>query len=120
MPRSTSVSLHMASACTWQCHRAHKGYRACEIKPRRIFSDGQSHALKISEIGMAKCLSFGKQFALYVWLRYYRELILGSIAGCTYSGMILGQPFSAGKGGIDPLVEIITVLGTPSPETLQQ
>merc|ERR1719330_2122671 len=39
--------------------------------------------------------------------------------GCVFAEMILGQPLFTGKDGIDQLVEIIKVLGTPNPQELQ-
>jgi glycogen synthase kinase 3 beta len=61
----------------------------------------------------------------YICSRYYRapELIFGATnytlsidiwsAGCVMAELILGQPFFPGDSGIDQLVEIIKILGTP-------
>lgn len=74
---------------------------------------------------------FGEQQRPYVCSRYYRapELILGSTnyttsvdlwsAGCVMAELILGQPLFTGKDGIDQLVQIIKVIGTPTPQELQ-
>merc|ERR1712032_112601 len=40
-------------------------------------------------------------------------------AGCVFAETILGQPLFTGKDGINQLVEIIKVLGTPSPQELR-
>ena len=67
----------------------------------------------------------------YVSTRYYRapELIFGSTnyttnidiwsTGCVMAELMLGQPLFPGESGIDQLVEIIKVLGTPSREQIK-
>eukprot|EP00392_Amoebophrya_sp_AT5.2_P007829 g7848.t1 len=67
---------------------------------------------------------------LYICSRYYRapELIFGATdyttaidiwsAACVTAEMILGQPLFPGESGVDQLVEIIKVLGTPTREQL--
>jgi len=66
----------------------------------------------------------------YICSRYYRapELIFGASdytgsidiwsMGCVMAEMVLGQPLFPGESGVDQLVEIIKVLGTPSREQL--
>merc|ERR1711957_426568 len=73
----------------------------------------------------------GEKNRPYVCSRYYRapELIVGNetfttsvdlwSAGCVMAEMILGQPLFTGKDGISQLVEIIKVLGTPTPQQLR-
>lgn len=41
-------------------------------------------------------------------------------AGCVLAELLLGQPIFPGDSGVDQLVEIIKVLGTPSREHIQE
>ena len=62
--------------------------------------------------------------------RYYRapELIFGATnytnqidiwsSGCVMAELLLGQPMFPGESGIDQLVEIIKILGTPSKQEI--
>jgi len=62
----------------------------------------------------------------YICSRYYRspELIFGATdynsaidvwsVGCVVAELLLGQPLFPGESGVDQLVEIIKVLGTPT------
>ncbi len=66
----------------------------------------------------------------YICSRYYRapELIFGATdyttaidvwsVGCVVAELLLGQPLFPGESGVDQLVEIIKVLGTPSREEI--
>ncbi|CAK0835518.1 unnamed protein product [Prorocentrum cordatum] len=107
------------------------GIMHCDIKPQNLLLDGRTHTLKMADFGTAKRLHVGRTLASYVCSRYYRapELILGSTtygtsvdlwsAGCVLGEMILGQPLFTGGDGIDQLVQIIKVIGTPTPEDLK-
>jgi len=67
----------------------------------------------------------------YICSRYYRapELIFGATeyttaidiwsAGCVLAELMLGQPLFPGESGVDQLVEIIKVLGTPTREEIK-
>lgn len=67
----------------------------------------------------------------YICSRYYRapELIFGSTdyttaidiwsEGCVGAELLLGQPLFPGDSGVDQLVEIIKVLGTPTKEEIR-
>ncbi len=67
----------------------------------------------------------------YICSRYYRapELIFGNSnyttsidvwsVGCVIAELMLGQPIFPGESGVDQLVEIIKILGTPSKEQIQ-
>jgi serine/threonine protein kinase len=80
----------------------------------------------------AKQLIKGEPNVSYICSRYYRapELIFGAIdytcyidvwsSGCVFAELLLGQPIFPGESGVDQLVEIIKVLGTPSREQIRQ
>ena len=41
-------------------------------------------------------------------------------AGCVFGELLLGQPLFPGDSGVDQLVEIIKVLGTPTREQIRE
>lgn len=104
------------------CHR--------DVKPQNLLVTND-HVLKICDFGTAKRFVYGEANRAYVCSRYYRapELILGAACyttaidlwsgGCVVVEMVLGFPLFMGKDGVDQLVEIIKVLGTPSASELQ-
>lgn len=105
------------------CHR--------DIKPQNILCDTSSHVLKLCDFGSAKQLVAGEPNVSYICSRYYRapELIFGNSnyttaidvwsVGCVIAELMLGQPIFPGESGVDQLVEIIKILGTPSKENIQ-
>jgi glycogen synthase kinase 3 beta len=87
--------------------------------------------LKLCDFGSAKILVKGEPNVAYICSRYYRapELIFGATAyttaidiwstGCVMAELILGAPMFPGASGMDQLVEIIKVLGTPTKEQIK-
>ncbi|CAG9315408.1 unnamed protein product [Blepharisma stoltei] len=104
------------------CHR--------DIKPQNVLVNPNTHVLKICDFGSAKKLVKGEPNVSYICSRYYRapELIFGSTdysgtidvwsTGCVIAEMLLGQPIFPGESGVDQLVEIIKILGTPTREQI--
>jgi serine/threonine protein kinase len=87
-----------------------------------------NHVLKLCDFGSAKRIIRGEANVSYICSRYYRapELIFGATdygqhidvwsLGCVIAELLLGQPLFPGESGVDQLVEIIKVLGTPTRE----
>jgi serine/threonine protein kinase len=50
---------------------------------------------------------------------FYSQIDIWS-AGCVLAELLLGQPIFPGDSGVDQLVEIIKVLGTPTREQIRQ
>lgn len=105
------------------CHR--------DIKPQNLLVNPQTQQLKLCDFGSAKALVPGEPNVSYICSRYYRapELIFGSTnyttaidiwsQGCVGAELLLGQPLFPGDSGVDQLVEIIKVLGTPTKEEIR-
>nr|ABV72531.1 shaggy-like kinase [Heterocapsa triquetra] len=120
-------SYQMSRGCAYIhalgiCHR--------DIKPQNLLVNGRANVLKLCDFGSAKRLVEGEPNISYICSRYYRapELIFGAThytsvidiwsTACVTAELILGQPIFPGESGVDQLVEIIKVLGTPTREEL--
>ncbi|OAY45035.1 shaggy-related protein kinase kappa isoform X1 [Manihot esculenta] len=109
--------------CIGICHR--------DIKPQNLLVNPSTHQLKLCDFGSAKVLVKGEPNVSYICSRYYRapELIFGATeyttaidiwsTGCVMAELLLGQPLFPGESGVDQLVEIIKVLGTPTREEIK-
>jgi glycogen synthase kinase 3 beta len=118
LPRSLAY-IHSVGIC----HR--------DIKPQNLLLNPATGVLKLCDFGSAKILVAGEPNVSYICSRYYRapELIFGATnystnidiwsTGCVMAELMLGQPLFPGESGIDQLVEIIKVLGTPSREQIK-
>jgi len=105
------------------CHR--------DIKPQNLLLNPQTGVLKLCDFGSAKILVAGEPNVSYICSRYYRapELIFGATnyatsidiwsTGCVMAELMLGQPLFPGESGIDQLVEIIKILGTPTRDQIK-
>ncbi|XP_031739583.1 shaggy-related protein kinase kappa isoform X1 [Cucumis sativus] len=109
--------------CIGICHR--------DIKPQNLLVNPHTHQLKLCDFGSAKVLVKGEPNVSYICSRYYRapELIFGATeyttaidiwsTGCVMAELLLGKPLFPGESGVDQLVEIIKVLGTPTREEIK-
>lgn len=105
------------------CHR--------DVKPQNLLLNPECQLVKLIDFGSAKVLVPGEPNVSYICSRYYRapELIFGSTeyttaidtwsSGCVLAELLLGSPLFPGDSGVDQLVEIIKVLGTPSKEEIR-
>ena len=105
------------------CHR--------DIKPQNLLLNPKTHVIKLCDFGSAKILQKNEPNVSYICSRYYRapELIFGATdyttaidvwsLGCVYAELLLGQPLFPGESGVDQLVEIIKVLGTPRRDEIE-
>ena len=104
------------------CHR--------DIKPQNLLICPRTKALKLCDFGSAKRLILGEPNVSYICSRYYRapELIFGAVnygfsldnwsMGCVLAELLLGIPAFQGESGVDQLVQIIKILGTPTVDQL--
>lgn len=131
MPTS-HVRLYIYQVCRalGQIHAAGICHR--DVKPQNLLIDPSTQLVKLIDFGSAKVLVPGEPNVSYICSRYYRapELIFGSTeyttaidtwsAGCVLAELLLGAPLFPGESGVDQLVEIIKVLGTPSRDDIRE
>ena len=125
------VPMILVKLYAYQCFRALAYIHALgichrDIKPQNLLVHPDTHELKVCDFGSAKRLVKGEVNVSYICSRYYRapELIFGATdytqsidvwsVGCVIAELLLGQPLFPGDSGVDQLVEIIKVLGTPT------
>ncbi|CAG2168095.1 unnamed protein product [Oppiella nova] len=106
------------------CHR--------DIKPNNLLFDANSGVLKVCDFGSAKPLVKGQTNVSYICARYYRapELLFGATdytnmidiwsVGVVFTELLLGKPLFHGQSCIDQLVLIISKLGTPTKDQIQE
>jgi len=105
------------------CHR--------DIKPQNLLLNTRTHEAKLCDFGSAKILVKGEANVAYICSRYYRapELVFEATEytnaidvwsmGCVMAELLLGNPLFPGESGVDQLIEIIKILGTPTKEQIQ-
>ena len=93
--------------------------------------DPVRHVLKLCDFGSAKAFVRGEPNVAYICSRFYRapELVFGATdyttaidvwsEGCVVAELLIGSPIFPGSSGVDQLVEIIKVLGTPTRDELK-
>ena len=105
------------------CHR--------DIKPQNILIDPADNTLKLCDFGCAKHLVKTESNIAYICSRFYRppELVIGATIyttqvdvwsmGCVIAELVINMPIFAGKTATDQLLQIMKVLGTPTPEEIK-
>ena len=129
------VPLLLVKIYAYQMFRALSYIHSCgvchrDIKPQNLLIDPETHVLKICDFGSAKKLEKDSVSTSYITSRFYRapELIFGATdytfsidmwsAGCVLAEFLVGQPIFPGESGVDQLVEIIKVLGSPDQDDI--
>ncbi|RSH95608.1 regulator of ime2 [Saitozyma podzolica] len=92
------------------CHR--------DIKPQNLLLNPATGVLKLCDFGSAKILVAGEPNLIFGATNYTTNIDIWS-TGCVMAELMLGQPLFPGESGIDQLVEIIKVLGTPTREQIK-
>lgn len=130
MPPMIAVKLYMYQMCRSLAYIHALGICHRDIKPQNLLVDPARHILKLCDFGSAKRLVKGEPNVAYICSRYYRapELIFGAThyttaidvwsTGCVFVEMLIGAPLFPGDSGVDQLVEIIKILGTPTREEI--
>ena len=87
--------------------------------------------MKLCDFGSAKRITKGTPNVSYICSRYYRapELVFGASeytsaidiwsVGCVICELIQGRPMFKGDSGVDQLVKIINILGTPNRDQIK-
>ncbi|CAH8447895.1 unnamed protein product [Dicrocoelium dendriticum] len=126
------LKLYMYQLLRSLAYIHHKGICHRDIKPQNLLLNPSTGVLKLCDFGSAKVLVRGEPNVSYICSRYYRapELIFGAVeytcqidiwsSGCVLAELLLGQPIFPGDSGVDQLVEIIKVLGTPTRDQIHE
>lgn len=128
---TASIKLYMYQLARALGHIHGMGICHRDIKPHNLLVDPTSHVLKLCDFGSAKAFIKGEPNVAYICSRFYRapELIFGATDytcaidvwshGCVFAELMLGSPIFPGSSGVDQLVEIIKILGTPTKEQVK-
>jgi len=126
-----TVKLYMYQLARSLAHIHGMGICHRDIKPHNLLVDPVRQILKLCDFGSAKAFIKGEPNVAYICSRFYRapELIFGSTDystaidvwshGCVFAELLIGSPIFPGSSGVDQLVEIIKVLGTPTKDELK-
>mmetsp|Transcript_42138 Transcript_42138/g.96766 ORF Transcript_42138/g.96766 Transcript_42138/m.96766 type:complete len:399 (+) Transcript_42138:56-1252(+) len=122
------IQLYTYQACRALAHLHVNCIVHRDIKPQNLLVDAtKGHLLKLCDFGSAARMGNDRPtLVAYICSRYYRapELIFGATnytvavdlwsMGCVLAEMMRGRPLFPGENGVDQLVEIVKVLGTPT------
>lgn len=124
------VKVYMYQMCRSLAYIHSLGICHRDIKPQNLLLEPNAHIVKLCDFGSAKILVRGEPNVAYICSRYYRapELIFEATdytvaidvwsLGCVFAELLVGKPLFQGNSGVDQLVEMIRVLGTPSREQI--
>ena len=124
------VKCYMWQICRSVAYIHSQGVAHRDIKPQNILMNPKTHEVKLCDFGSAKQLITGEPNVSYICSRYYRapELVFEATeytcsidlwsVGCVMAELMLGNPLFPGESGVDQLIEIIKVLGTPTKEEI--
>lgn len=128
-PMYTKVYMYQIARSLAYIHS--KGVCHRDIKPQNLLLNTRTHEAKLCDFGSAKMLVAGEANVAYICSRYYRapELVFDATEytnaidiwsmGCVMAELLLGNPLFPGDSGVDQLIEIIKILGTPTKEQIQ-
>eukprot|EP00929_Paragymnodinium_shiwhaense_P000554 TRINITY_DN10079_c0_g1_i3.p1 TRINITY_DN10079_c0_g1~~TRINITY_DN10079_c0_g1_i3.p1 ORF type:complete len:521 (+),score=107.30 TRINITY_DN10079_c0_g1_i3:111-1673(+) len=122
------IQLYTYQASRALAHLHASGFIHRDIKPQNLLVDAtKGHVLKLCDFGSAARDGRGRpSLVAYICSRYYRapELVFGSThygapvdlwsLGCVLGEMLRGRPIFPGENGVDQMVEIVKVLGSPT------
>ena len=126
----TYVKVYMWQICRAVAYIHSQGVAHRDIKPQNLLMNPKTHQVKLCDFGSAKQLIPGEPNVAYICSRYYRapELVFEATeytttidvwsVGCVMAELMLGNPLFPGESGVDQLIEIIKVLGTPTKDEI--
>ena len=126
----TYVKVYMWQICRAVAYIHSQGVAHRDIKPQNLLMNPKTHQVKLCDFGSAKQLVAGEPNVAYICSRYYRapELVFEATeyttaidiwsVGCVMAELMLGNPLFPGESGVDQLIEIIKVLGTPTKDEI--